>query len=338
MRTISSLVLVAVIQLVAYTECFKFDRGHGVPDLILPSRLVRQKEHYYQPLGEAEEDDAATAANNHLLYISNNRQRPINGLYQDHLESNSNYRKTLDAIAAEAALAASTSSLDDVIIDEDDLNQDAYSEELHLDDFIPNDDEDEPGQLQEAEETASHSSLMAGHQYVSGGAGEGKQHLHPDGTVNNKEEIKSDEDLPAYCDPPNPCPLGYLGDDCDARPYHEFSAEYSKAYQEQQNCMCDDDHNDCQKSSKSKSLDNKMNDMMMGNLQQMTHVEVTYNFNIHSNIRISSCSFYRRNTRLLWPKSRPESEETQPHRLMRHLTRSRTFDENSIKDRRSENT
>lgn len=102
------------------------------------------------------------------------------------------------------------------------------------------------------EETESHSSLVAGHQYVSGGAGEGKQHLQPDGAMPNKEEVKSDEDLPAYCDPPNPCPVGYSGEDCDPRPYSEYTAEYSKAYQEQQNCMCDDDHNECSRTVRSK--------------------------------------------------------------------------------------
>jgi hypothetical protein len=96
------------------------------------------------------------------------------------------------------------------------------------------------------EETESHSSLGAGHQYVSGGAGEGKQHLKPSGYVQNKEEVKSDEDLPAYCDPPNPCPIGYKGDDCDLRNFNEYTAEFSKNYQEQQFCMCDDDHNNCQ--------------------------------------------------------------------------------------------
>ena len=76
--------------------------------------------------------------------------------------------------------------------------------------------------------------------------------MQPDGSVLNKEEVKSDEDLPAYCDPPNPCPIGYSGDDCDSRPYEEYTAEFSKNYQEQQNCMCDDDHNDCHKSVRSK--------------------------------------------------------------------------------------
>ena len=79
--------------------------------------------------------------------------------------------------------------------------------------------------------------------------------MHPDGSVPNKEKVKSDEDLPAYCDPPNPCPVGYMGDDCDMRPFSEYTAEFSKSYQEQQNCMCDDDHNDCKRAAHSKSND-----------------------------------------------------------------------------------
>lgn len=60
------------------------------------------------------------------------------------------------------------------------------------------------------QEFLQHSSLW-GSQFVSGGAGEGEQRLKPEGSVNNKQEIKTDATLPAYCNPPNPCPLGYTG-------------------------------------------------------------------------------------------------------------------------------
>jgi len=46
---------------------------------------------------------------------------------------------------------------------------------------------------------------------LSGGAGEGKQHLKPEGTVDNLQEVKSDDVLPFYCHPPNPCPKGFKG-------------------------------------------------------------------------------------------------------------------------------
>lgn len=46
---------------------------------------------------------------------------------------------------------------------------------------------------------------------ISGGAGEGKQNLTPEGNIPNKNEVKTDAILPAYCNPPNPCPVGFTG-------------------------------------------------------------------------------------------------------------------------------
>lgn len=60
------------------------------------------------------------------------------------------------------------------------------------------------------QEYLEHSSLW-GHQYVAGGAGEGAQRLKPDGSGRNVQVVKSDAVLPAYCNPPNPCPVGYTG-------------------------------------------------------------------------------------------------------------------------------
>lgn len=54
-------------------------------------------------------------------------------------------------------------------------------------------------------------SSLWGNQFMSGGAGEGIQRLKPEGSLKNKQEIKTDATLPAYCNPPNPCPLGYTG-------------------------------------------------------------------------------------------------------------------------------
>lgn len=86
--------------------------------------------------------------------------------------------------------------------------------------------------------------------------------MQPDGAIDNKEEVKSDEDLPAYCDPPNPCPIGVVSDDCDPRSYEIFTAQYSKDYQEQQNCMCDDDHNECHKRSKNGTPADRVSDLI----------------------------------------------------------------------------
>ncbi|CAF0781100.1 unnamed protein product [Didymodactylos carnosus] len=80
---------------------------------------------------------------------------------------------------------------------------------------------------------------------TNGGAGEGSQHLSPSGIIPNHPEVKTDEQLPLYCDPPNPCPLGFGADDCDASSMEKFTAEYSRHYQSSQDCECDDDHNEC---------------------------------------------------------------------------------------------
>jgi hypothetical protein len=37
---------------------------------------------------------------------------------------------------------------------------------------------------------------------IKGGTGDGKEH---------PKEVKTDKVLPAYCNPPNPCPIGYTG-------------------------------------------------------------------------------------------------------------------------------
>merc|ERR1712010_354907 len=49
--------------------------------------------------------------------------------------------------------------------------------------------------------------------------------------------------LPAYCDPPNPCPKGYTAEDgCIEVEEFENRAEFSRKYQASQNCMCDSEH------------------------------------------------------------------------------------------------
>lgn len=100
-------------------------------------------------------------------------------------------------------------------------------------------------------ETPSHSALGGGYQYVQE---EGQQYLQPDGLKQNSQKLKNDDELPAYCEPPNPCPVGYKSPaECDPRPYEEFTADYSKYYQEIQDCMCDDDHNNCRNHVNKKS-------------------------------------------------------------------------------------
>lgn len=100
---------------------------------------------------------------------------------------------------------------------------------------------------------------------VLGGAGEGRQHLSPSGEIPNRPEVKTDEELPAYCSPPNPCPLGFegtmirkrltkldhscLAENCDASSMAAFTAVYSRFYQSEQTCRCDSDHDRCSPTS-----------------------------------------------------------------------------------------
>jgi hypothetical protein len=35
--------------------------------------------------------------------------------------------------------------------------------------------------------------------------------LEPNGDYKFRQQVKSDSTLPAYCNPPNPCPKGYTG-------------------------------------------------------------------------------------------------------------------------------
>lgn len=109
------------------------------------------------------------------------------------------------------------------------------------------------------QEFLEHSSLW-GSQLVSGGGGDGQLKLKPQGSM-NKAEMKTDTTLPAYCNPPNPCPVGYTGEqnlfnytemqenfnivvvaDMNCLEEFENTAAFSRKYQAAQDCMCDTEH------------------------------------------------------------------------------------------------
>lgn len=81
-------------------------------------------------------------------------------------------------------------------------------------------------------EYMQHSSLW-GHHFMSGGGGEGPHVVKP--------QVKSDATLPAYCNPPNPCPVGYTEEQGCTVDF-ENSASFSREYQASQECMCDSEH------------------------------------------------------------------------------------------------
>lgn len=90
----------------------------------------------------------------------------------------------------------------------------------------------EPNPSLRDQEYLQHSSLW-GRQFVSGGAGEGPHRTKP--------QIKTDATLPAYCNPPNPCPVGYTEEQGCTTDF-ENTAAFSREYQEAQDCMCDQEH------------------------------------------------------------------------------------------------
>lgn len=90
-------------------------------------------------------------------------------------------------------------------------------------------------------EYIDHPLALIGHQYVQGGAGEGRQLLGPEGTFENVQVIKSDHAVPSYCDPPNPCPIGYTAEDGCLENFIN-SASFSREYQAKQQCSCDNEH------------------------------------------------------------------------------------------------
>lgn len=56
-----------------------------------------------------------------------------------------------------------------------------------------------------------------------------------------KTRVKNEASLPAYCNPPNPCPVGYTEDQHCTTDFENTSA-FSRDYQAAQECMCDHEH------------------------------------------------------------------------------------------------
>ncbi|CAG9859093.1 unnamed protein product [Phyllotreta striolata] len=82
------------------------------------------------------------------------------------------------------------------------------------------------------EEYLRHSSLWA------------KQYLNGDRSIQGARGVKTMEPestLPAYCSPPNPCPIGYTAAQGCIEDFQN-TASYSRKYQGAQDCMCDTEH------------------------------------------------------------------------------------------------
>lgn len=137
-------------------------------------------------------------------------------------------------------------SSDNIDSESDQDNSSSYSmnenDEQQNDASISNDSSSPtPASRYGGSEYIDHPLALVGHQYMQGGAGEGKQLLGPDGTFENVQVIKTDHAVPSYCDPPNPCPLGFTSEDGCLENFVN-SASFSREYQAKQQCSCDNEH------------------------------------------------------------------------------------------------
>nr|AAB41699.1 7B2 [Lymnaea stagnalis] len=82
------------------------------------------------------------------------------------------------------------------------------------------------------QEHLEHSDLH-GFQSVSGGTAEGAP---------NAKQVKSDKQLPAYCNPPNPCPVGKTAEKDNCVENFVNSADNNQKLLSQQDCPCDTEH------------------------------------------------------------------------------------------------
>jgi len=65
--------------------------------------------------------------------------------------------------------------------------------------------------------------------------------LSQSGESQDNQGFRANTMLPAYCDPPNPCPIGYTTADGCIEDF-ENSSEFSRGYQSNQKCICDTEH------------------------------------------------------------------------------------------------
>ncbi|XP_039285681.1 neuroendocrine protein 7B2 [Nilaparvata lugens] len=121
---------------------------------------------------------------------------------------------------------------------------------------------DSPSPSLRDQEYIQHSTLW-GHHYLSGGNGEGSHRISFGGNGGGTAKVKSDASLPAYCNPPNPCPLGFAGEDGCLEQY-DNTAAFSRDYQAAQDCMCDSEHMfDCERKAQPNALDDQLADYDM---------------------------------------------------------------------------
>ncbi|XP_076231822.1 secretogranin_V domain-containing protein 7B2 [Calliopsis andreniformis] len=104
------------------------------------------------------------------------------------------------------------------------------------------------------QEYLQHSTLWS-HQRLNNNINKGPERQKVKiGSLKNLKEEKAENALPAYCTPPNPCPVGYSSENNCIVDF-ENTEEFSRDYQSSQDCMCDKEHMfNCPVDSNSNSL------------------------------------------------------------------------------------
>ncbi|XP_008545648.1 neuroendocrine protein 7B2 [Microplitis demolitor] len=84
-----------------------------------------------------------------------------------------------------------------------------------------------------------HSSLVANQRLTQDVVDDSRKIQAP--APKGPKEEKSENTLPAYCTPPNPCPIGYTSAN-NCLENFENTAAFSRDFQASQDCMCDSEH------------------------------------------------------------------------------------------------
>ncbi|XP_034183507.1 secretogranin_V domain-containing protein 7B2 [Osmia lignaria lignaria] len=89
------------------------------------------------------------------------------------------------------------------------------------------------------QEYLRHSTLWS-HQRMNNNDQANDRQIKP-GNIKYIKDEKTESALPAYCTPPNPCPVGYTSENNCIVDF-ENTAAFSRDYQSAQDCMCDTEH------------------------------------------------------------------------------------------------
>ncbi|KAK9885650.1 hypothetical protein WA026_012414 [Henosepilachna vigintioctopunctata] len=126
------------------------------------------------------------------------------------------------------------------------------------------------------QEYLKHSSLF-GSMYAKDDSAEVNQHSDSLNQTPLSNEVKTKNNLPAYCNPPNPCPVGYE-DQEGCLEIFSNTATFSRRYQEEQDCMCDSEHMfDCPDNA-APILDNSIHSLRDYQIDRYLQKQIEANF------------------------------------------------------------